>query len=208
MPTGIASWRYRYRYKGKTEKLSLGQYPFLDLKEARLRRDEAAMTAFRGESPARQKRLEKVALANASSVKDFCERYFTEVIQKDRKDAAQLRRYLDKEIYPAFGSMSMRDVTAQDVQRLVFRSGTTVSKRLPHNFVICSSASSTRPSSVGSSQSIRARHTDPVHHSCSSAPVRSLQMRSGAISRCFTDRRSVASSSWPPCHPAHACAQV
>ncbi len=62
-----------------------------------------------------------MAVAKASSVKDFCERYFTEVIQKDRKDATQLRRYLEKEIYPAFGSMSMRDVTAQDVQRLVFR---------------------------------------------------------------------------------------
>lgn len=79
------------------------------------------MAVFRGESPARQKQLEKVALASASMVRDFCERYFIEVIQKDRKDATQLRRYLEKEIYPAFGSMSMRDVTAQDVQRLIFR---------------------------------------------------------------------------------------
>lgn len=121
MPTGAKSWRFRYQFKGKTEKISLGQYPLLSLKEARTKRDECAMAVFRGESPARQKQLEKVALASASSVKDFCERYFTEVIQKDRKDAAQLRRYLEKEIYPAFGSMSMRDVTAQDVQRLVFR---------------------------------------------------------------------------------------
>ncbi len=121
MPTGAKSWRFRYQFKGKTEKITLGQYPLLSLKEARTKRDECAMAVFRGESPARQKQLEKVALASASSVKDFCERYFTEVIEKDRKDAAQLRRYLEKEIYPAFGSMSMRDVTAQDVQRLVFR---------------------------------------------------------------------------------------
>lgn len=121
MPTGAKSWRFRYQFKGKTEKISLGQYPLLSLKEARTKRDECAMAVFRGESPARQKQLEKVALASASSVKDFSERYFTEVIEKDRKDAAQIRRYLEKEIYPAFGSMSMRDVTAQDVQRLVFR---------------------------------------------------------------------------------------
>ena len=93
----------------------------LSLKEARTKRDEMATLVFRGESPARQKQLEKVALANASTVRDFCERYFAEVIQKDRKDATQLRRYLEKEIYPAFGSVSMREVTAQDVQRLVFR---------------------------------------------------------------------------------------
>lgn len=121
MPTGAKSWRFRYQFKGKTEKITLGQYPLLSLKEARTKRDECAMAVFRGESPSRQKQLEKVALASASSVKDFCERYFTEVIEKDRKDAAQLRRYLEKEIYPAFGSLSMRDVTAQDVQRLVFR---------------------------------------------------------------------------------------
>lgn len=121
MPTGAKSWRFRYQFKGKTEKITLGQYPLLSLKEARTKRDECAMAVFRGESPARQKQLEKVALASASSVKDFCERYFTEVIEKDRKDAVQLRRYLEKEIYPAFGTMSMWDVTAQDVQRLVFR---------------------------------------------------------------------------------------
>ncbi len=121
MPSGAASWRYRYQFKGKTEKVSLGQYPMLSLKEARTKRDEMATLVFRGESPARQKQLEKVALANASTVREFCERYFAEVIQKGRKDATQLRRYLEKEIYPAFGSVSMREVTAQDVQRLVFR---------------------------------------------------------------------------------------
>lgn len=98
MPTGVASWRYRYQFKGKTEKVSLGQYPLLSLKDARSKRDEFAMAVFKGESPARQKQLEKVALANATSVKDFCERYFLEVILKDRKDAVQLRRYLEKEI--------------------------------------------------------------------------------------------------------------
>ena len=37
---------------------------------------------FRGESPAQQKQLEKVALAHASTIRDFCERYFAEVIQR------------------------------------------------------------------------------------------------------------------------------
>jgi hypothetical protein len=35
MPTGAASWRYRYQFKGKTEKVSLGQYPLVNLKAAR-----------------------------------------------------------------------------------------------------------------------------------------------------------------------------
>jgi Arm domain-containing DNA-binding protein/integrase-like protein len=121
LSSGTACWRYRYQLNGKTEKVTLGRYPVLGLKEARLKRDELAAAVFRGESPARQKQLEKVALANSTSVRDFCERYFKEVIERTWKDPIQLRRYLEKEIYPSFGSQQMKDVTAQDVQRLVFR---------------------------------------------------------------------------------------
>ena len=49
------------------------------------------------------------------------ERLFNEVILRDRKNPIQLRRYLEKEIYPAFAGIPLRDVIAQDVQRLVFR---------------------------------------------------------------------------------------
>lgn len=41
---------------------------------------------------------------NSTSVQEFAERYFTEVIQKHRKNPIQLRRYLQNEIYPAFGT--------------------------------------------------------------------------------------------------------
>ena len=55
MATGAASWRYRYQLHGKTEKVSLGSYPALSLKEARQKRDALAADVFRGISPARQK---------------------------------------------------------------------------------------------------------------------------------------------------------
>jgi integrase len=93
----------------------------VSLREARHKQDELAAMVFSGESPARQKQLEKFALANSTSVQEFAERYFTEVIQKHRKNPIQLRRYLQNEIYPAFGGMPLREVTAQEVQRLVFR---------------------------------------------------------------------------------------
>ena len=41
-PTGGIVWRYRYRLNGKYEKLTLGKYPALTLKNARLKRDDAA----------------------------------------------------------------------------------------------------------------------------------------------------------------------
>ncbi len=197
MPTGIASWRYRYQFKGKTEKVSLGQYPLLSLKEARTKRDEFAMVVFRGESPARQKQLGKVALASATTVRDFCERYFKEVIQKDRKDATQLRRYLEKEIYPTFGSTSMRDVTAQEVQQLVFWKRDNgfeaaaaqlrnLLKRIFDYAVVCRLVT------------INPAHATPTRFITRARPrTRALTPdESAATSKVSTGRTSVASSSW------------
>ena len=45
-PTGGVVWRFRYRLKGKAEKLTLGKYPALTLKNARVKRDEAAQAAI------------------------------------------------------------------------------------------------------------------------------------------------------------------
>ena len=54
-PTGGIAWRYRYRLNGKLEKLTLGKYPALTLKNARRKRDEASQLAAIGSSPAQQK---------------------------------------------------------------------------------------------------------------------------------------------------------
>lgn len=120
-PSGTKTWRYRYRLNGRLEKVAIGKYPEVSLKQARQKRDELASMVARGESPASQKQLAKVALASTTMVRDFGERYFKEVVLRDRKDTSILRRYLDKEIYPAFGSKSLRDVTPAEVQELVFR---------------------------------------------------------------------------------------
>jgi hypothetical protein len=55
----------------------------------------------------KQKQFEKFAFVNATSIFDFSERYFKDVILRDLKEPKQMRRYLEKEIYPAFGSMSI-----------------------------------------------------------------------------------------------------
>jgi len=79
------------------------------------------MLVSRGQPPAREKQLAKLALASNSTMRDFAERYYREVVLRDRKDPRSLRRYLDNEILPTLGSKTLRDVTAGDVQALVFR---------------------------------------------------------------------------------------
>src|SRR5258708_8639693 len=54
-------------------------------------------------------------------MREFAERYYHEVVVRNRKDPRNMRRYLDNEILPILGSKALRDITATDVQALVFR---------------------------------------------------------------------------------------
>lgn len=121
LPTGKLSWLYRYRLKGRAEKVVIARYPDLSLKAARNERDTLAGLVSRGQSPAREKRLAKLAVASNSTMGEFAERYYREVVLRNRKDPRNLRRYLDNEILPALGKKVLSEVTATDVQSLVFR---------------------------------------------------------------------------------------
>jgi integrase len=121
LPTGKLTWLYRYRLKGKSEKVVIARYPDLSLKAARNKRDTLAGFVSRGQSPAREKQLAKLAVASNSTMGEFAERYYREVVVRNRKDPRSLRRYLDKEILPALAKKVLSEVTATDVQSLVFR---------------------------------------------------------------------------------------
>ncbi len=120
-PTGGIVWRFRYRIAGRREKLTLGKYPALTLKNARIKRDEAAQAAAMDKSPAKQKQLAKQASAEATTVAEFGERFFREIVAKDRQDATIPRRYFDKAIVPAVGGKRVRDVTTEDVRAIIWK---------------------------------------------------------------------------------------
>lgn len=120
-PTGGIVWRYRYRIAGRREKLTLGKYPALTLKNARIKRDEAAQVAAMDKSPAKQKQLAKRAAGDATTVSEFGERFFREIVAKDRQDITIPRRYFDKSIVPAVGAKPVGDVTTEDVRAIIWK---------------------------------------------------------------------------------------
>lgn len=119
-PTGGMLWHFRYRLNGKQERVTLGRYPALSLKLARAQRDERATQVALGQSPAQQKQLAKVVAAESTTVADFGERFFREMVAKDRKDVSIPRRYFDKSIVPSIGDKAMRDVTTDDVRTIIW----------------------------------------------------------------------------------------
>lgn len=120
-PTGGMLWHYRYRLNGKQERVTLGRYPALSLKLARQLRDERATMVALGQSPARLKQVAKTAPIEATTVSEFGERFFREVVAKDRKDISIPRRYFDKSIVPVVGKLPMSEVTTEDVRTIIWR---------------------------------------------------------------------------------------
>lgn len=119
--TGGMLWHYRYRLNGKAERVTLGRYPALSLKLARGERDKRETMVALGQSPARQKRLAKISAADETTVAEFGERFFREVVAKDRRDTTIPRRYFDKAIVPAIGSKAVRAITTEDVRAIIWK---------------------------------------------------------------------------------------
>lgn len=120
-PGGVRSWIFRYRLNGQREKVVLGRYPDLSLKAARAKRAELAVQVARGESPAQEKKMARAGMPTNPRLRDFAERYYSEIVVERWKNPKQIRRYLDNEIFAAFGEKAIKDIDALDVQTLVYR---------------------------------------------------------------------------------------
>ena len=75
-----------------------------------------------GQSPARAEAAgQGRRRRTCTTVADFGERFFKEVVAKDRKDMTIPRRYFDKSIVPAIGTKPVRDVTTEDVRAIIWK---------------------------------------------------------------------------------------
>jgi len=120
-PGGVRSWVFRYRLSGKREKVVIGHYPEVSLKEARAERDRQAAKVRAGVSPFREQKLKRAGLSTDPTLSEFGDRYYKEQVEKNLKDPKQVRRYLDSEIYPKLGGRKLKEITALDIQALVYR---------------------------------------------------------------------------------------
>ena len=60
MPNGSKLWRYRFRYDGKQQMMSLGSYPTTSLKEARIKRDAQKKLQEDNNNPSHIRQTEKI----------------------------------------------------------------------------------------------------------------------------------------------------
>lgn len=117
-PTGSKLWQVRYRHGGKQKTASLGQYPEISLKDARVRRDDVRRTLGAGIDPVQAKRAEQVA-REARSLHTFesVAREWWTAWRAARSDnhVQYVMRRLEQNVFPKLGTRPIDEIQAPEL---------------------------------------------------------------------------------------------
>lgn len=114
MSSGSKYWRMKYRHLGKEKRLAFGVYPEISLKEAREKRAQARKLIADGKDPSYVKKQKKNQVtADAGNTFEKIAREWHEHNKDSWKPnhAENIIKRLDKDVFPAIGSMPIKDIT-------------------------------------------------------------------------------------------------
>jgi len=117
---GSKYWYFRFCWGGKQQRISLGTYPEIGLKDARARRDEARSLVAKGIDPRAHRRHERAALVAAvttfATVFHLWRGYKALSLKTGRQSTlSQIDRIFAKDILPTLGQRSIFDVARRDL---------------------------------------------------------------------------------------------
>lgn len=121
-PKGAKRWRYRFRFAGKENMLSLGTYPDVTLKDARDKRDEMRFLLTKGTNPAEARKEDRAAAAGLDSFEAIAREWHGKF--KDTwtpEHAVNKLSCLEQNAFPWIGKYQIQTVTAPDILALLRR---------------------------------------------------------------------------------------
>jgi integrase len=121
-PNGGRYWRMNYRHLGKQKTLAFGVYPYTGLAEARDQRDAARKVLARGDDPAEQIKLEKIAaeVAASNSFKAVADEWLVKVEREGRSGVTMKKlRWLLDFINEAIGKRPIASISAQELLEML-----------------------------------------------------------------------------------------
>jgi integrase len=135
--SGHRSWCLRYRYKGRSIKLTLKADPFA-LVAARLEAATAKKTLEEGNDPAQARKAEreKTELAKADTLRSVATEYLTRE-EKRLRSIGQRRRIFERLVFPALGGVPIGDIRRVDVVRLIDRVEDASGERMADYMAAC-----------------------------------------------------------------------
>ena len=118
-PSGVKTWTYFYRYDGKQKKLTLGQYPQLCLKDARIARQEARFLIDRGIDPVQKKQKDKL-YNTKNTFQEIAEDWFALYREDHSNQSIKIyRSILDTHILSKIGQIPIDDISRLQLVGLV-----------------------------------------------------------------------------------------
>jgi integrase len=107
-------WRFNYRFNGKRKTLSMGVYPDVTLKQARVRRDEARSRVAEGIDPGVLRKINKVAKEDSFEAVAL-EWHSNKRAKWSEGHHAKIYRRLEKDLNPWLGSRQINEITAPEL---------------------------------------------------------------------------------------------
>jgi integrase len=135
-PNGSKWWRFRYRYNGKEKMLSIGTYPEVTLKEARLLRVTASDLLKQDIDPSlhRQEQKQIAAIAAANSFESVARLWWNHwKHDKTQRHAGYTIRRLEADVFPVIGNKPINELTAPTlllaIKKIESRGALDIAKR-------------------------------------------------------------------------------
>jgi len=113
LPSGTKSWKVRFTINGRSVRKTLGRYPDISLKEARLKRDEIRLDVVHG----------KTGDPSRGTFKGLAEEWFERQIARVRTHgyARTIRSRLDRLILPYLGDKQPAEISAPELLTILRR---------------------------------------------------------------------------------------
>lgn len=133
-PSGSKSWHFRYTMQGKRNRVSLGQYPDIGLKEARQRCEDAHFLVKNGYPPTQNHQVQKSQEGQAEQITvavetfaEFSQRWKLFKFRKLGLDQQhkrqsthiQIERYMRLDLLPGLGAIPLSEITKADVLKVL-----------------------------------------------------------------------------------------
>ncbi len=112
-PSGVKTWRFRYSMKGKEHKLTIGTFPEISLKDARIKANEQRIKIANGINPTEKLKEEK-AISEGKYLfekiaRDWIERFSIKWTSGHKQTVT---RRLELNIFPDLGTYPISKITA------------------------------------------------------------------------------------------------
>ncbi|WP_023270267.1 tyrosine-type recombinase/integrase [Acinetobacter gyllenbergii] len=112
-PKGKVVFQLRYRFAGKADRLDLGTYPHMSLKDARIKASEMRAILDKGQNPKLEQRVQQQKYINASTFEEVFNDWYEGYCLKKKISAQQIKNTFEQHVIPEIGDLPIDRITLQ-----------------------------------------------------------------------------------------------